>query len=236
MASPFAVLGLDPGDDEEAIERAYRRRVKEAHPDHGGSVAEFVAVREAYAQLKAGQPAMEPATDGSSNGAGGRTGAATSDPTDGAAAEAAPSSEPLATSTVTYLNYDVLDDYGWGPRDDDLFEKAADAGLGEPDFGQFEVRPGMSVLEGAEASGCMWPFACRGGACANCAILLRDGELSMPVNHVLPTDMMEQDVRLTCNGMPITAELDIVYNVKHMPELEDLLLPPRPFEQTYPSD
>lgn len=228
MASPFAVLGLDPGADEEAIEQAYRRRVKEAHPDHGGSVAEFVEVREAYAQLRAGQPAMEAASDSARH-------AATGQDAPGADEDAA-SSEPLATSTVTYLNYDVLDDYGWGPRDDDLFEKAADAGLGEPDFGQFEVYPGKSVLEGAEASGCMWPFACRGGACANCAILLREGELSMPVNHVLPTDMMEKGVRLTCNGMPITAELEMVYNVKHMPELEELLLPPRPFEQTYPSD
>ncbi|MFB6193450.1 MAG: ferredoxin, partial [Halobaculum sp.] len=31
--------------------------------------------------------------------------------------------------TVEYLNYEVLDDHGWEMEDDDLFEKAADAGL-----------------------------------------------------------------------------------------------------------
>ena len=32
------------------------------------------------------------------------------------------------------------------------------------------------------------------------------------------------------------AETTIVYNVKHMPDLEDLLLPPRPFRQAHGDD
>jgi hypothetical protein len=47
---------------------------------------------------------------------------------------------------------------------------------------------------------------------------------------------MEQNIRLSCNGMPITDELHVVYNVKHMPELEELLLPPKPFEAAYAGD
>jgi len=217
MDSPYEVLFLDPGADEEAIERAYRERVKQAHPDQGGSVEEFRAVRTAYERLMAG-------SDGDGEFESGEHGG------DGTPEEYA------ATSQVTYLNYDVLADHGWGVDDSDLFEKAARADLVEEDFGQFRVDPGESLLEAAENRGYVWPFACRGGACANCAIKLVEGELSMPVNHVLPVEMMERDIRLSCNGMPITDELKVVYNVKHMPMLEELLLPPRPFKQAYTDD
>jgi ferredoxin len=218
MGSPYEVLFLDPGADEEAIERAYRERVKQAHPDQGGSVEEFRAVRTAYERLKAGCDG-----DGAFESADGDD-------------EAGTAEEYAATSQVTYLNYDVLADHGWDVDDPDLFEKAAGAGLVEEDFGQFRVDPGESLLEAAENRGHVWPFACRGGACANCAIKLVEGEVSMPVNHVLPVEMMEQDIRLSCNGMPITDELKVVYNVKHMPMLEELLLPPRPFKQAYTDD
>ncbi|WP_276272500.1 J domain-containing protein [Haloarcula litorea] len=45
-------LGLDPGADEEAVKRAYRERVKEAHPDtDSGSEREFKRVQAAYERL-----------------------------------------------------------------------------------------------------------------------------------------------------------------------------------------
>ena len=44
----YAVLGLPSGAGEDAVQQAYRRRVKEVHPDHGGDEAEFKRVREAY--------------------------------------------------------------------------------------------------------------------------------------------------------------------------------------------
>ncbi|MFT4922075.1 MAG: ferredoxin [Haloarculaceae archaeon] len=215
MSSPFEVLRLDQDADDEEIERAYRHRVKEAHPDQGGSVAEFRAVRTAYEKLKAGyEPGDEPVEQAA---------AGTDDPVQAHA----------ATSEVTYLNYDVLADHGWMVEDDDLFANAAEEPLSTEDYGTFEVKPGESLLEAAENRGFAWPFACRGGACANCAIMLVEGELSMPANHVLPTEMMEQDIRLSCNGMPITEELKVLFNVKHMPKLEELLLPPRPFKQAH---
>jgi ferredoxin len=217
MASPFEVLRLSPDADDEAVEQAYRERVMEAHPDQGGSVAEFRRVRTAYEQILTGDIPSETA-DGEGD-------------------------EPVeqrrrkrARTQVTYLNYDILTDYGWLADDDRLFAKAANADLADTDYGQFVVEPGESLLEAAENRGYAWPFACRGGACVNCAILLHEGELSMPVNHVLPSEMYERNIRLSCNGMPITDELHVVYNVKHMPELEELLLPPKPFEAAYAGD
>ncbi|EMA49206.1 MULTISPECIES: ferredoxin Fer [Halococcus] len=214
MASPFDVLRVEPDASEEAIEQAYRERVIEAHPDHGGSPEEFQRVRTAYKQLQAG---YEPEVD---------TEPELEDE----------ESYEQAGSRVEYLNYAVLDDHGWDLDDDDLFGKAAEGDLDHEDYGEFLVEPHESLLEAAENRGFMWPFACRGGACANCAVIVKQGELSMPVNNILPPEMIEQDIRLSCNGIPVTDEMQVLYNVKHLPELEELRLPPRPFEQAYPGD
>ncbi len=219
MESPADVLLVDPDADDEEIERAYRERVKEAHPDQGGSVEEFQAVRAAYERLLAGEHESEDEEEATATGT--RSDSGEHDLRPGVACE------------VTYLNYDVLTDFGWRVDDDDLFEKARAVDLAEEDYGDFHVEPGESLLEAAENRGFAWPFACRGGACVNCAVVLHEGELSMPVSHVLPAEMMARNIRLSCNGMPITDELHVVYNVKHMSELEELLLPPRPFEQAY---
>ncbi|MDA3805525.1 DnaJ domain-containing protein [Clavibacter sp. CT19] len=47
-ADAYAVLGVDPAASQEEIRRAYRRRVRAAHPDMGGSADAFQAVRDAF--------------------------------------------------------------------------------------------------------------------------------------------------------------------------------------------
>jgi ferredoxin len=223
VESPFDVLSVDPDADPEAIKEAYRERVKDAHPDHGGSAREFQLVRAAYEEIKGGAAAV----DGEDNG----DEQSSADVPAGDEAEAEPARQQR--SRVEYLNYEVLDDHGWDMDDEDLFEMAADGGLDREDYGQFWVRPRESLLEAAERHGFAWPFACRGGACANCAIIVLTGEVQTRVDHVLPPEMLERGFQLSCNGMPMTDDLQILYNVKYMPELEDLLLPPRPFEQAH---
>ncbi|WP_435127532.1 J domain-containing protein [Halobaculum sp. D14] len=49
VRSAFETLGLPSTADGDAVERAYREKVKEVHPDQGGSREAFTAVREAYA-------------------------------------------------------------------------------------------------------------------------------------------------------------------------------------------
>ncbi|MFB6311498.1 MAG: ferredoxin Fer [Salinirussus sp.] len=221
MDAPHEVLGVDPDADEATIEAAYRERVKETHPDQGGSVGAFLVVRSAYDQL-------------STNGADG----ADLENPDGSDTEAATDEKEDATATtVEYLNFDVLADFGWTLEDPDLFDKAAETGLEPPDFGRFAVDSGdASLLEAAEHIGYDWPFACRGGACANCAVAVHDGDLSTPVNHILPETMLDRGIRLSCVGAPESDHLQVVYNVKHLPELDDLRLPPRPFETSKASD
>ena len=48
------MLGLDPGAGTEAIERAYRAKVKQAHPDaESGDAESFKRVNRAYERLTA---------------------------------------------------------------------------------------------------------------------------------------------------------------------------------------
>ncbi|AYG05436.1 J domain-containing protein [Gryllotalpicola protaetiae] len=50
-ASPYEVLGVDARASEDELKRAYRRRLRETHPDTGGSAAEFRAVQEAWERI-----------------------------------------------------------------------------------------------------------------------------------------------------------------------------------------
>jgi 2Fe-2S type ferredoxin len=132
----------------------------------------------------------------------------------------------LATMpTVEYVNYEVLDDHGWSMEDDDLFEKAAEAGLDDEDYGEIEVNKGEYILEAAEAQGFDWPFSCRAGACANCAAILREGEINMDMQQILSDEEVEErNVRLTCIGSPEADEVRIVYNAKHLDYLQNRVI------------
>ncbi|MFT4889130.1 MAG: curved DNA-binding protein CbpA, partial [Halobacteriales archaeon] len=49
----YRILDLDPGANEAAIRDAYRRKVKDVHPDaDGGDEDEFKRVAEAYETLR----------------------------------------------------------------------------------------------------------------------------------------------------------------------------------------
>lgn len=201
MESPYEELNIPPGADQEDIERAYRRRVKEAHPDQGGSVDEFRRVVNAYERLRSGRWQSDPGDDGLRQD----------------------------RARVEYLDYEALDDYGWRLDDPDLFEKASQANLPHEDHGRILVEPGETILEAAENRGYSWPYSCRGGACANCAIAVLDGDLSMDVDTVLSQDLLDRDIRLSCIGRPVSDDMKIVFNVKQLPELEELMLPSRPW-------
>jgi curved DNA-binding protein CbpA len=216
VSSPFDILQVSPDADEKELERAYRRRVVETHPDQGGSREEFQLVREAYEQLSSGSYS------------------------DAREIEREEVDEPVEREQVQieveYLNYAVLEDYGWSLDDENLFEKAAGADLDPADYGRFAVEPGEVLLQAAENRGFAWPFACRGGACANCAVAVTTGELEMSIDHVLPTSMLDRGIRLSCIGEPTTDQLQVVYNVKQLPDLDELKLPADRFEKARSDD
>jgi curved DNA-binding protein CbpA len=239
VTSPFEVLGVAPDADAAEIDAAYRRRVKEVHPDQGGSVDEFQRVRAAYDAVRdgatgtAGAPTDRVGDRGSDRPSWSEDGTEEGVP---GAAPAADTEDDDAAAAVEFLDYEVLADHGWTVADDDLLEKAAAAGVDSPDYGHLEAEAGDTLLEAAEACGYTWPYSCRGGACANCAVAVVDGDLSTPVDHILPEEFLERGIRLSCVGEPLTEELSVVFNVKHMPALDDLLLPPGPFAGSDSSD
>jgi len=218
VADPFEILEVNSDADDATIDQAYRRRVMETHPDQGGSVRAFQRVKEAYEAIMAmrnGEDAPEAVDDGE---------------------ETVDDGHHDPGSRVEYLNYEVIADRGWSIDDQGLFAAAADADLDAEDYGEFRVEPGETLLEAAENRGFAWPYACRGGACANCAVAVVEGEMTVPIDHVLSSEMTERGIHLSCIGAPATAEMQVVYNVKHMPELDELRLPAYRFERTQSVD
>lgn len=60
-ASAFAVLGLQPGADEAAIEQAYKRLIKQHHPDReGGDSIRAAEINRAYRELRQGASEIDP--------------------------------------------------------------------------------------------------------------------------------------------------------------------------------
>jgi len=243
VVSAYDILGITASADEETVLQAYRARVKEAHPDHGGSLAEFNRVRRAYTHItseaSADQFETETATGTDAN----------QDVAQGSNAESTPPSSSVSPSdndtgetevvgpTVEYLDYKVLDEYGWELTDPDLFAKADAVDLDSDTHGIFIVEPRESILEAAERYGLFWPYACRGGgACANCAVAIIDGAVEMSVNTILTQGMLDQGVRLSCIGQPVTSDLQVVFNIEQLPGLRELRLPADQFSTTRTDD
>lgn len=57
MVSPYDVLMIDEDADEDEIEQAYRERIKQTHPDQGGSQEEFRLVKSAYEEIQSDRSA-----------------------------------------------------------------------------------------------------------------------------------------------------------------------------------
>jgi hypothetical protein len=59
--SALAVLGLAPGADASAIEQAYKRLIKQHHPDReGGDAVRAAEITSAYRELRGGKAATDP--------------------------------------------------------------------------------------------------------------------------------------------------------------------------------
>ncbi len=52
VGTAYAVLGLPPDADGETVRSAYRERLKEVHPDHGGDEEAFKRLQDAYATVR----------------------------------------------------------------------------------------------------------------------------------------------------------------------------------------
>lgn len=242
MVTPFEVLGVDPDADDGDIVDAYRQRVKEAHPDHGGSTEEFRRVQDAYARIQAGDAddeldlAADAEQDDENTGSEATASEAGDASADAGGDDDGDAADEQTGTRVEYLDYQAIVDLGWSLDDEDLFEKASEADLDPVDYGRFVVEEGETLLEAAEARGFAWPYACRGGACSNCAVAVVEGEMPDQRGHILPREMLDRGFRLSCLDGPVSEDLKVVFNVKHLPDLDELRLPTGRFGQASPTD
>lgn len=193
----YRILGINPDADEDTIENAYRDKVKETHPDLGGSADDFMRVKEAYETIcDEGQDNMD-----------------------------LKSSEDLIyryPAEVNFVDYQKLSNSYSDPDIDDMKSYFEDN-----ETESFTVNGDQSILEAAEGDGNSWPYSCRGGACTNCVVRVVNGRVSTPGSYILTDELLEKGYRLTCIGKPLSRDIDVVYNIRDRPELKDLLLPTR---------
>ena len=72
-------------------------------------------------------------------------------------------------------------------------------------------RPGTTVLQTARQLGMSPPYSCESGNCATCMARLVDGEVSMFVNNALTDDELAEGWILTCQSVPTSPAVNVVY-------------------------
>jgi ferredoxin-NADP reductase len=70
---------------------------------------------------------------------------------------------------------------------------------------------GETLLESARRGGLAPPFSCEAGNCATCIARVTEGEVRMRVNNALEDDEVADGWILTCQGVPVTPHVTVVY-------------------------
>jgi 3-ketosteroid 9alpha-monooxygenase subunit B len=72
-------------------------------------------------------------------------------------------------------------------------------------------RPGATILQTARQLGMSPPYSCESGSCATCMARLVEGEVRMHANNALTDDEVAEGWVLTCQSVPTTATVSVVY-------------------------
>jgi len=78
--------------------------------------------------------------------------------------------------------------------------------------GTVEHRPGTTILQTARQMGMAPPFSCESGSCATCMAKLVQGSVVMHVNNALTHAEVEDGWVLTCQAVPTTPSVRIIYD------------------------
>ena len=74
-----------------------------------------------------------------------------------------------------------------------------------------EHRPGTTILQTARQMGMAPPFSCESGSCATCMARLVEGTVDMFVNNALDEDEVAEGWVLTCQSVPTSPSVHVVY-------------------------
>lgn len=72
-------------------------------------------------------------------------------------------------------------------------------------------RPGATILQTARQMGMRPPFSCEAGNCATCMARLTEGSVTMHVNDALEDDEVAEGWILTCQSVPTSSAVHVVY-------------------------
>ncbi len=75
-----------------------------------------------------------------------------------------------------------------------------------------EYRPGTTILQMARQMDMSPPFSCESGSCATCMARLLAGTVEMHVNNALTDDEVADGWVLTCQSVPTSASVHVVYS------------------------
>jgi len=76
---------------------------------------------------------------------------------------------------------------------------------------EVHYQPGETFLETARRAGLRAPFSCEAGNCATCMAHLDEGEARMRVNNALTPEEVAEGWVLTCQGLPTSPAVTVVY-------------------------
>jgi ferredoxin len=71
--------------------------------------------------------------------------------------------------------------------------------------------PGETLLESARRAGLDPPFNCEAGNCGTCMARLTEGRATMRINDALDDDEVADGYILTCQGVPETDSVTVLY-------------------------
>ena len=77
--------------------------------------------------------------------------------------------------------------------------------------GSVDHHPGTTVLQAARQMGMTPPYSCESGTCATCMAKLVEGSVKMYVNDVLTDEEVAEGWVLTCQSVPTSASVHVVY-------------------------
>jgi len=74
-----------------------------------------------------------------------------------------------------------------------------------------EHHPGTTILQTARQMGMSPPYSCEMGSCATCMAMVTEGSVVMHVNNALTADEIEEGWVLTCQSVPTSPTIHVVY-------------------------
>jgi len=73
-----------------------------------------------------------------------------------------------------------------------------------------------SILDAALRQGADLPYACKGGVCATCKCKVLRGKVDMATNYSLEPDELAAGYVLSCQSLPLTADVIVDFDSRGM--------------------